>query len=315
MKKVFSTSEVPHVWARQTQEEGRNGGRGNIYFEGTKIYSYGSHFCMGNIFAPGIVFITDRTYSPTTSGHVSAVRYAVNHMRKLFVPFPEEVGANNARPEKNLQAWQYRIKDCLDTIASTRRRQKAKDEARGSLANIVRTVNEYLELTGQTLSKKWEPWNEATRKEFLMYFAAAQDEQAAADLQEKLLKAAKAKERAEKRKQAAALVKAQKELDAWTRGERDTQRYFPDPLPVRLRTDKTQQERHDDIVYIQTSKGARVSYEAGKLLFAMIKAGKDVKGHDVDGYTVISINGVLKIGCHVIEMEEVHRFAKAEGWE
>lgn len=304
------------MWARQSQEEGRNGGRGNIYFEGTKIYSYGSHFCMGNIFAPGIVFITDRTYSPTTTGHVSAVRYAVNHMRKLFVPFPEEVGANNARPEKNLQAWQYRIKDCLDTIANTRRRQKAKDEARGQLANIVRTVNEYLELTGQTLSKKWEPWNEATRKEFLLYFAAAQDEQAAADLQEKLLKQAKAKERAEKRKQAAALVKAQKELDAWTRGEYSSMRYFPDPLPVRLRANEwladAGESSHKDI---ETSKGARVSYDAGKLLFEMIRKGRDVKGHDIDGYTVISVNGTLKIGCHVIEMEEVHRFAKAEGWE
>lgn len=68
-------------------------------------------------------------------------------------------------------------------------------------------------------------------------------------------------------------------------------------------------------IYSYGSKGARVSYEAGKLLFAMIKAGKDVKGHDIDGYTVISINGVLKIGCHVIEMAEVHRFAKMEGWE
>jgi hypothetical protein len=72
---------------------------------------------------------------------------------------------------------------------------------------------------------------------------------------------------------------------------------------------------HPDLHQIETSKGARVSYEAGKLLFARIKAGKDVKGHDIDGYTVISINGVLKIGCHEIEMAEVHRFAKSEGWE
>lgn len=31
MKKVFSSSEVPHVWARQSQDEGRNS-QGNIYF-------------------------------------------------------------------------------------------------------------------------------------------------------------------------------------------------------------------------------------------------------------------------------------------
>lgn len=61
--------------------------------------------------------------------------------------------------------------------------------------------------------------------------------------------------------------------------------------------------------------GARVTYKAGKLLFKMIKAGRPVVGHEIDGYTVVSINGVIKIGCHVIEMSEVHRFAKNEGWE
>ena len=37
----------------------------------------------------------------------------------------------------------------------------------------------------------------------------------------------------------------------------------------------------------------------------MIKAGKDIKGYKIDKYTVISINGTLKIGCHNINRANV----------
>jgi hypothetical protein len=43
MKHVFNSSEVPHIWALQQQNEGRNS-QGNFYFNGATIYSYGSHF-------------------------------------------------------------------------------------------------------------------------------------------------------------------------------------------------------------------------------------------------------------------------------
>ena len=46
----------------------------------------------------------------------------------------------------------------------------------------------------------------------------------------------------------------------------------------------------------------------------MIKAGKDIKGHKIDGYTVIGLNGVLTIGCHKIERKEIDRFAKSQNW-
>jgi hypothetical protein len=48
-------------------------------------------------------------------------------------------------------------------------------------------------------------------------------------------------------------------------------------------------------VYAQRSQ-----YE-GRLLYKMIKQGKDIKGHKIGYYTVISVNGVLTIGCHKIK--------------
>ena len=38
MANVFSNSMVAHVWAQQTQSEGRSN-NGNLYFEGPCIYS------------------------------------------------------------------------------------------------------------------------------------------------------------------------------------------------------------------------------------------------------------------------------------
>ena len=60
--------------------------------------------------------------------------------------------------------------------------------------------------------------------------------------------------------------------------------------------------------------GANVPVKEAKILYLRIKAGKDVKGFKIGYYTVISINGTLKIGCHNIEKNEMDRLAKMMGW-
>lgn len=56
-----------------------------------------------------------------------------------------------------------------------------------------------------------------------------------------------------------------------------------------------------DRAQVETSQRVRVSIDDARLLYKMIKAGKDIKGHNIDSYTVISVNGVLTIGCHKIK--------------
>ena len=58
---------------------------------------------------------------------------------------------------------------------------------------------------------------------------------------------------------------------------------------------------------VETTMNAKVSIRAAKILWNMIKSGRDIKGHKIDYYTVISYNGELKIGCHNIEKTEVDR--------
>ena len=74
MKKVFqNTSEVVHVFAQQTQSEGRNQSS-SIYFRDNKIYSYGSHYLLGEFINNETIIINDFGYSVTTSKHISELQ-------------------------------------------------------------------------------------------------------------------------------------------------------------------------------------------------------------------------------------------------
>ena len=66
--------------------------------------------------------------------------------------------------------------------------------------------------------------------------------------------------------------------------------------------------------YVETSKGAEVPIREAKILLERIRGGKDVKGFKIGHFTVISLNGVLKVGCHEIPREEIDDFCKRYNW-
>lgn len=78
IKKVFSSfSKITHLWAHQTQSDAkcRNG-----FFNGPSIYSYGTHFlagCIHEVKGQKVYVTTTRTYSNTTSNHMSHIRSAI----------------------------------------------------------------------------------------------------------------------------------------------------------------------------------------------------------------------------------------------
>lgn len=92
MQTVFSNSMVAHVWAQQSQSEGRSN-NGNLYFDGPVIYSYGSHFVAGYIDREGAAWINSDSYSPTTAKHMSYVSRAV---RGKYFPVPSLTGIYRA---------------------------------------------------------------------------------------------------------------------------------------------------------------------------------------------------------------------------
>lgn len=77
-KTVFDNAMTAHVWANQSQSEGRSN-NGNFYFTGRRLYSYGSHFIVG-LFLPGFgPIITADSYSISTAKHINAAERATNY--------------------------------------------------------------------------------------------------------------------------------------------------------------------------------------------------------------------------------------------
>ena len=76
VKCVFDNSMVAHIWAQGMQSFGRSG-NGNFYFQGTTLYSYGSHFVVAQLLPDGNALINADSASVTTSAHCHDARLAV----------------------------------------------------------------------------------------------------------------------------------------------------------------------------------------------------------------------------------------------
>src|SRR5258708_3604600 len=138
-KHVFDTGEIPHLWAHKVQESARNA-QGNLYFENDTIFSYGSHFPIARHVVdyptkknpkPAILFTT-RSYSVTTSGHISAVRSAIPKDVPVF-----HVYSPDSRPEESLAGYVKSIE--LTARAATERKMETtrNEDVQRALSLIV----------------------------------------------------------------------------------------------------------------------------------------------------------------------------------
>ena len=304
MKTVFTPNELPHVFARQSQIEGKTSGR-NFFFERNVIYSYGYHFPIARILESGIVLFTNRSYSNTTAKHINKVSYALNHKDKIYVNNP------NASVVDNLIAFSNDLKAEFDIIENTRRRPHTRDAAKASVNNITTTATAYCVAMDTTLEKQIKLLDKAPFAERLIaasVFKKAMD--AGYDHTKFLLNLNKKLTAKQLKADKERKIKAQEKLDKWLAGESNT--YYLDtqftPLMLRKRV------IDEETTIVETTMGASVSFKAAKVLYDLIKSGRDIKGHVIDNYTVIGINGTLKVGCHEIPTEEVKRFANLNNW-
>ncbi len=80
VKRVFTPSMVAHVWAQQTQEDGRSS-NGNFYFHGKTIYSYRNSWPLATFIEPyegkPVIIVNHERYSVTTSSQLSDVQGAL----------------------------------------------------------------------------------------------------------------------------------------------------------------------------------------------------------------------------------------------
>ena len=302
MKKVFSISELPHVWASQRQDEGRTP-NGSMYFYKGTIYSYGNHFPIAEIRQNGKVLMTWRGYSVSTAKHISKVRAAISHRDVAYCYNPQLSILHNLEQES------MRLRAEINIINNTRTRPYTKDNARISLDGIIANAKLYCEAMDTTLEIQLEILHgipeddKQSAYELFMYSMNLEDfdyEKAVADREKRVATYTQ-------KRNAEILAKNQENLAAWLDGAQNSWMLRDNitPLHLRVSADGTQ---------IETTKGAKVSYESAKSLYMAIQTGADVRGFEIDGYKVISNEGKLKIGCHDIPHDEVERFASAQKW-
>lgn len=302
----MDNSDVAHKWANQIKESGRGS---SFYFEGPTIYSYGRHFIVGHLVTTKggarCALMNNGRYSVTTAKHQAYARYALHGLpgvRVFNVTKPEE-GA--AAVEANRCDYLARIEAARAALMSTRKYTAERERA---LIEVLNEAAEYCRLF-PLKGNMYKDGHKAGRA-ILAAAAAAEagtlisaKDRAAIEAKAAAARVQAAKARKEREERTAAdLKEAETKLIQWVAGVPDV----PAPaywgntagLPTRLRIKGAA---------VETSRGAVVSVRAARVLWHAIRAGRDIVGAEVDGYTVTNWNGTLKIGCHTIERAEVER--------
>lgn len=288
MRTVFPRRMVAHLWAHQNQDEARTK-RGNFYFRGAVIYSYGSHFPIArhvrNKQGAQAVLLTTRGYSVTTAGHKRLASVAANHLTMFQV---DNVMETDHRA--NLKDYQERINQAKRGYVRARTR---KDWALMDIERLTNEANDYAEYFGLK-----------TRFAMPEDLEAMQAECLEIDRKESERKR-KQREKAEREKRQA--------LQDWVDGKHDGRGWFHNsPVRMRINGDK-----------VETSLGAEFPLDHAIKAFWILKAirergdswrrnGEEIRlGHfrvdSIDGH------GVVKAGCHTVEWAEIERVAALAG--
>lgn len=275
MRKVLrNTDEVIHVYAQQTQSEGRNQS-GSIFFEGTKIYSYGYHYLLGEFIDKETILINDKGYSVTTSKHIYSLVDATSQYQRFN------------KTETDIFLVHAEIKDALSKIPKAR---VHKESYLKRILYLFETLNNYLKYTKtKTKVSKLKEYKEIKR---IVQRLETQKDKILSEVAEMVK--AREKRQQEKNKEAIKRWRNHESMSNMLWGLKNSL--------LRLSIDKAN---------VETSKGVKIEAKKAKVLYKLIESGKDIKGFKLDYYTVIGIkDNILKIGCHNIPLNEVQSIGK-----
>jgi len=282
MRTVFTSQQCVHVWAQQTQNEGRNSGR-SIFFDGPSIYSYGRHFEMAR-FVGDVVLVNCRRYSVTTSKHQSWVRQAITQYTSFDVPSMEDHSANVA----------YLIDQAREHCDKATRARTAGEWLIGRANECVAQTRAYLNtFCAPVPHSHLEVWHALREERYLKSEVQATILQRTREAQAKERDAQRAREATQRAQEAEALEK-------WRAGE-SVGRYFS-AMALRVKGD-----------VVQTSRGAEVPIIEARKLYRALKLKLPVEnGHRVGHFQVNKLTSTdIVIGCHTIPLDEIERIAPA----
>lgn len=269
MKKVFTDqSAIAHLWANQSQNEARNSNY-SFYFNGSTIYSYGSHFAIAkhvtNEAGEVATLFTTRSYSNTTAKHINITRQAARNKNLIFCPYPTGSHA------ENFQRWFADISIEANKLQAARKPEKYLNE----IAHYSNSVTKYSQFFSVeipvTLREIMAISNKAEYLEFNTKLAAY-------------------KKAEEKRKAAEAKKQFKKQLQKFMNFE--INRVYSDIKKDYLRFNKDQNR-------IETTQAVQIPVEAAKRLYLAIVNNSVKVGDTILSYSIDYIdNKTVKIGCH-----------------
>ncbi len=301
MKTFYKSSELPHLWAHGLVDSARCPSAESI--QGDAYRSYGTD--IGRRYSHGgksCFIVNETSYSVTTSGHQSAMRGAIPHDAIVFHVGHVRMGDSlqfGTHKQTGARLFDYAMeqaKECAVRAEKAKGRKQELLDRKGSWMIKAHEVSEFFGLRRKVDEKTIQRFKEA-------------------QLRENARLAKQAKEREAQR-----VIEQREEIAAWMRGESVHLSYS---LPCYLRTERPvdADPARSCVLEIVTSKGARISYDAGKRTFEFAMKMRAKGWHkngdkfSIDSYQLDAVNeqGII-CGCHRISFEEIERFAKSEGW-
>ena len=289
MKTVLTKDMVAHIWAQQSQDEGRTAS-GNFYFKGETLYSYGRHFIVGRFVThkgKTAVLLNSNRYSVTTSSQLLLAGRAINTARYPVFTVPHLSEYSNVRAGTGGQNAFYELATVankafyVQEIAAIIKRALLATKY-GSLhheqaVSMTTHANEYSKFFGLRWKLAMPVFTDELRARF---------------------KATRAKFEVDK----AGRIKR------WKDGQFMHKCMNFDECFLRVRGDS-----------VQTSDGASVPVEHARHVWPLIKRCHDNKhAWATNGHTEhlgsfklerVTADGDIKVGCHFIRWAEVERMS------
>jgi hypothetical protein len=280
MKKVFSnTDEVIHVFAQQTQSEGRNQSR-SLFFEGKKIYSYGYHYLLGEFINNGkAIIINDNGYSVTTSKHISKLRTATNHYKQFNIT---NIDIDNVYNE---------ISKDLISLSKARKPEIYLD----SIFSLFDQLNEWIEYTKENKIKHKYVVKKSTSKYIELKNIVKELKENYNTFLSNLKETQKIAKETKRKKEVEQLKTALEKFNSYKTN------FFRIGNFDYLRLSK-------DSTKVETSQGVRIDVNEAKKLYLAIKNNIDIVGYKLGYYRINHINSKsLKAGCHNICIKNIEQ--------
>lgn len=292
MKTTFNNvADIAHMWANQTQPSANYSG-GNFYFEGDTIYSYGSHFPIARHYNGKVLFTLDN-YSKTTSKHVSLVDNASSHKEKIYMLHVLTGKVYPSDHEKNIKHFIYKITGNIQKLKSARK----KEIYTTNIDHNKKMLEEYVNFFKVKLSKEQKFLIENATPEGYGIYSTKE--------------AARIK-RAEAIRQKELAIQHAEELSNWRKFK--TQH-------IRTRSGCDYLRFNKEAARVETSQGIQIPVNVAEKLFRSVV--KTVAAGGCNGEckeTILHYNidqitpEFLKVGCHLIYMNEIKSFASKMKW-